>query len=153
MRMLNAKRDKWVNILLHFGCHPDNCEDLIQDMYIKFFEKLKSGGDILYKKKAINYYYVFKVLRSIYVDSKRKEKVVMYLNIKDLDRLDSDPDNTDLYDSIEGHLKKMYWYDRKVFEIITEGESIRQLSHKTGISYHSLYNSFKRTKNKIKKLL
>ena len=77
----------------------------------------------------------------------------MYLNIKDLDRLESDPDNTDLYDSIEGHLKKMYWYDRKVFEIITEGESIRQLSHKTGISYHSLYNSFKRTKNKIKKLL
>ena len=57
------------------------------------------------------------------------------------------------YNEIKKELKKMYWYDRKVFEIIEGGESIAEFSRKSGIPYYSLYNTYKKVKNILKKLL
>lgn len=153
MQMLVDKRKKWFNILLHFGCHPDDCDDIIQDMYLKVFNKLNEGANIKYKDDSINYYYIFKILRSLFIDSKRKNKNIIFIDLDVLYKMESDQANTETYLKVENQLKMMYWYDRKVFEIITEGESISKLSQKTGISYHSLYNTFKKVKNKIKKLL
>ena len=153
MQMLVDKRKKWINMLLHFGCYPDDFDDIIQDMYIKVFERLNEGGDIKYNDDSINYYYIFKILRSLFVNMKRREKNTIIVDLDYLYKIESDQANTETYLKIEDELKTMYWYDRKIFEIITEGESISKLSRKTGISYHSLYKTFKKVKNKIKRLL
>ncbi len=47
----------------------------------------------------------------------------------------------------------MYWYDRKVFEVINNGESVAEFSRKSLIEYYELYNTHKKVKNKLKKLL
>ena len=47
----------------------------------------------------------------------------------------------------------MYWYDKKVFEIIEAGDSVAKLSRKSGIPYYSLYNTYTKVKQKLKKLL
>ena len=39
----------------------------------------------------------------------------------------------------------------KVFELINAGESIAELSRKSYIHYYSLYNTYKKVKNKLKK--
>tara|TARA_R110000868_G_scaffold392431_1_gene663055 strand:- start:3558 stop:4034 length:477 start_codon:yes stop_codon:yes gene_type:complete len=153
MKMMHQRYQKWFNILYHFGCHPDYCEDIIQDMYLKIYLHLKSGKSILYIDGTINYYYIFKVLRSLYFDIKRKEKNISFIDLEILYKMESDSEHTVLYAEIQDELKNMYWYDRKIFEIITEGESIASLSRKTGIRYESLYNTYVKTKNKIKKLL
>jgi hypothetical protein len=57
------------------------------------------------------------------------------------------------YDKVKEALSKMYWYDRKVFEIINQGESIAEFSRKSYIHYYSLYNTYKKVKDKLKKLL
>ena len=44
---------------------------------------------------------------------------------------------------------KLHWYDQKVFEIVSSGTKISELSRKTTITYISLYNTF----TKVKKLL
>ena len=49
--------------------------------------------------------------------------------------------------------QEMFWYDRKVFEIINEGESIAEFSRKSLIHYYSLYNTYNKVKSKLKKLL
>ena len=54
---------------------------------------------------------------------------------------------------VKDALSKMYWYDRKVFEIINQGESIAEFSRKSYIHYYSLYNTYKKVKDKLKKLL
>ena len=61
------------------------------------------------------------------------------------------------YKDIEGKMKeldnlldKVYWYDKKVFDLISEGMSIAELSKKSGISYYSLYNTYKNVKSLIK---
>ena len=152
MQMLFDKRNKWNAILINLGCHPDSCEDIIQDMYLKVYDQLNEGKNIKYND-SINYYYIFKILRSLFIDLRRKEKNIIVVDMKSMTKIENNEPNTDVYLQVENELKNMYWYDRKVFEILTEGESISALSRKTGISYHSLYKTFKKVKKKIKKLL
>ena len=57
------------------------------------------------------------------------------------------------YDKVQEELSKMFWYDRKVFEIINSGESIAEFSRKSLIHYYSLYNTYNKVKKQLKKLL
>jgi Mor family transcriptional regulator len=51
---------------------------------------------------------------------------------------------------LDSVLDKVYWYDKKVFDLISSGMSIAELSKKTNISYYSLYNTYKNVKTLIK---
>ena len=51
---------------------------------------------------------------------------------------------------LDSVLDKIYWYDKKVFDLISSGMSIAELSKNSGISYYSLYNTYKNVKNIIK---
>ena len=44
----------------------------------------------------------------------------------------------------------MYWYDKKIFEIVAKGVSVAELSRNTKISYYSLYNTYTNAKKYIK---
>jgi hypothetical protein len=50
---------------------------------------------------------------------------------------------------VSDELNTMHWYDKKVFELIQNDYSITELSNKTNISYHSLYNTYRKTKQKL----
>ena len=80
-----AERHKdWKYIVQSFGCNTDTAEDLVQEMYIKLQRKLDEGLDISYEDDDFNYSYVFKTLRTLFLDLKRKEKKVTFVNIEDI---------------------------------------------------------------------
>ena len=54
MKMVAAKHNEWLNIVLSFGCKPEIAEDIVQEMYIKIQLKLEKGLDIMYNEKEIN---------------------------------------------------------------------------------------------------
>lgn len=149
---LAFKRHKnWIEIVESFGCNKDTAEDLVQEMYIKLDRIASSGTDLMYKDD-INYFYVFKMLSTMFLDLKRKEGRSIILNLDELPDGTIDQDMTNYeekYDTIMTAMDELYWYDRKVYEIIDDGLSISELSRKTKISYYSLYNTF----NKVKKFL
>lgn len=149
---LAFKRHKnWIEIVQSFGCNKDTAEDLVQEMYIKLDRIASSGTDLMYKDD-INYFYVFKMLSTMFLDLKRKEGRSIILNLDELPDSTIDQDMTNYeekYDTIMTAMDELYWYDRKVYEIIDDGLSISELSRKTKISYYSLYNTF----NKVKKFL
>ena len=149
---LAFKRHKnWIEIVESFGCNRDTAEDLVQEMYIKLDRIASSGTDLMYKDD-INYFYVFKMLSTMFLDLKRKEGRSIILNLDELPDGTIDQDMTNYeekYDIIMTAMDELYWYDRKVYEIIDDGLSISELSRKTKISYYSLYNTF----NKVKKFL
>lgn len=149
---LAFKRHKnWIEIVESFGCNRDTAEDLVQEMYIKLDRIASSGTDLMYKDD-INYFYVFKMLSTMFLDLKRKEGRSIILNLDELPDGTIDQDMTNYeekYDTIMVAMDELYWYDRKVYEIIDDGLSISELSRKTKISYYSLYNTF----NKVKKFL
>ena len=154
MILIAAKHKNWVEIVISFGCPKEISEDIVQEMYIKINKTLNNGLNIMYNDE-INYYYIFKTLRSLFYDLKRKEKNITIINIEDvnIDMLDNDVDYIKTYKKITDELDKMFWYDRKVFEIINSGESIAEFSRKSYIQYYSLYNTYNKVKDKLKKLL
>jgi len=152
MRLLFEKHSDWIRIVNSFGEDPAISEDLVQEMYIKIQLKLEKGLDISYGDE-INYYYIFKTLRTLFLDLKRKGKNIKRVSADNIKSIDDTIDYEKKYNLVKEELKKMYWYDRKIFELINSGESIASLSRKTGIQYYSLYNTYNKVKNKLKQLL
>ena len=61
------KHNDWIKIVKSFGCRPEISEDIVQEMYIYLIKYEKKGIDIWYNDDELNYYYIFKQLRGIYV--------------------------------------------------------------------------------------
>tara|TARA_R110000803_G_scaffold200577_3_gene265020 strand:+ start:7813 stop:8289 length:477 start_codon:yes stop_codon:yes gene_type:complete len=153
MVLIAAKHNEWLEIVLSFGCQRETAEDIVQEMYYKIHLKLQKGLDIMYNDKEINYYYVFKTLQTLFFDLKRKGKNITIVPLDDLQIPISDVNYTETYDKVKKELSRMYWYDRKVFEVINGGESIADFSRNSNIYYYSLYHTYKKVKKKLKKLL
>jgi len=150
------KHKVWVDIVCSFGCNPQTAEDIVQEMYIKIHKKKQSGLNIDYGDNDFNYYYFFKTLKNLFYDLKRKQNKVTIIDIEYCNNMISKDNFIDYqitYNEIKKSLNKMYWYDKKVYELIESGQSVAQLSRKTGIPYYSLYNTYKKVvkllKNKI----
>jgi|TARA_R110000803_G_scaffold76956_3_gene141777 hypothetical protein len=158
--LIAKKHNTWVDIVTTFGCPKRIAEDITQEMYIKIhFQLEKEGNNIMYNDD-VNYYYIFKTLKTLYLDLKRKHKNISIIHLEDHinDNGETHYSATDVnyeaaYSIIEKELSTMYWYDRKVFEIINGGESIAEFSRKSKIKYYSLYWTYNRVQEKLKKLL
>ena len=149
------KHKIWIDIVSSFGCNKDTAEDIVQEMYIRIQKNLNNGLNIDYDDDY-NYFYIFKTLKSMFLDLKRKEKRVIILNIDDKPSYFND--NYDVnyeesYNKILNELNKMYWYDKKVYQLLEGNESVAKLSRKTNIPYHSLYNTYRKVLDRLKKLI
>lgn len=153
MVLIAAKHNEWLEIVLSFGCSRETAEDIVQEMYYKIHLKLEKGLDIMYNEKEINYYYVFKTLQTLFYDLKRKGKNINMVSLDEVKIGTTDVNYTETYDKVKKELSRMYWYDRKVFEVINGGESIADFSRNSNIYYYSLYHTYKKVKKKLKKLL
>jgi DNA-directed RNA polymerase specialized sigma24 family protein len=146
LEKLAKKHSTWINIVKSFG--SDNPEDIVQDMYLTIHKWSQGNGrSILYKGDDINHYFVFKTLRTLFVNDLKNNR--NDLDINDVE-VGYDPEYESEFDAIKERLSALYWYDRKVFEYVyIKGFSMLQLSEMTGISYYSI----KRTILKVKKQL
>ena len=159
MILVAKKHDTWVDIVSTFGCTRTVAEDITQEMYIKIQLQVEKGLDIMYQDD-INYYYIFKTLKTLFLDLKRKQKGIVMVNIDDeyvsslgMAVATEDVNFDSAYQDVEEELSKMYWWNRKVFEIVNEGESIAEFSRKSKISYTILYNAYRKVKKKLTKLI
>jgi len=151
------KHQTWINIVNSFGCPREISEDIVQEMYIYLIRYEKEGKDIWYEDREINYYYIFKQLRGIYVAYLRQNSKITKVT---LDKIDKQFEEIDplIYEEqyktfLNNYLRAVddvYWYDKKVFELIAKGKSVAELSRDTNIGYYSLYNTYNKVKNKLK---
>jgi len=156
------KHPIWIEIVQSFSVNKDTSEDIVMEMYIKIKRKLDEGLNIDFGDDDYNYFYIFKTLKSMVLDLKRKEKKINVISIdepviiKDFHKHFESYDNVNFesqYVLIKKELIKMYWYDRKVFDIIDKGTSVASLARRTKIPYHSLYNTYRRVLEILKKKL
>jgi len=152
MILLVKKHNTWIEIVCSFGCTKSTSEDLVQEMYYKIQLKMEKGLDIMYDKE-INYFYIYKTLKTLFIDLKRKGKNITMVTLDHIHLTNDDVNYTESYDKVLEVLDKMYWYDKKVFDVINSGESIAEFSRKSKIPYYSLYNTYKKVKLKIKLVL
>jgi RNA polymerase sigma factor (sigma-70 family) len=148
------RHDKWLEITRSFGgLRYTEVEDLVQQLYLTLIKNTEKGIDFSYGDD-INYYYCFRILRGLYVDLMRKKLKVKYTDLENV-KLESitDANYEEVYRKVKKALDTIHWYDKKVWEILEEGTSISELSRKTNISYYSLYNTYRKVKNKLKELI
>ena len=155
LQKIASKHKDWYRVVKSFGCEGDKCEDIVQEMYLKAHTLISNGTDISYGDE-INHFYIYRILRSLFIDLCRKEAKITKVNIEYLEKFVEEKEVKE-YKDIEGKMKELdtvldgvYWYDRKVFDLISDGMSIAELSKKTNISYYSLYNTYKNVKTLIK---
>lgn len=155
LEKLFKKHKAWCQIVESFGCNPETAEDVVQEMYLKIAKIVEKGTDISYGDD-VNHFYIFRTLTSIFLDYKRKESKSGMIGLDELEMQFEDSEDVEFekkYQKILEGLAELYWYDRKVYEIIESGESISELSRKTNISYYSLYNTYKKVKKYLKEKL
>ena len=155
LEKIAEKHDDWHRIVLSFGCKESIAEDIVQEMYIRIHTYITKGVDISYDDD-VNHMYIYRTLRSLYIELHRKEKNIIKTNIDNLAYyIDENEgltkgDVCNAMQQMDSLLDKTFWYDRTVFEIISSGTSIAELSRKTNITYYSLYFTHKRVKQLIK---
>ena len=151
LEKIYASHNKWINTVLKFGCTQDEAEDIVGNMYVIIGTMLKKGLNIAYGDD-VNYYYIYLTLKTSFLQMKNrqtKEKKVsidLVLDIESGEYVDFDAAN----DIVLEELDNVHWYDKKVFELLQGEYSITELSNKTNITYHSLYNTYRKTKQKLK---
>lgn len=148
------KHDRWIDIVSTFGSlKQTEVEDIVQEMYLLLIKNQQKGIDFSYEED-VNYYYIFRILKGLWVDLMRKKCKVKLVELEGIDISQEDNENYEqAYNKIQKVLKDMRWYDAKVFDIINSGESISELSRKSDISYYSLYNTYNKVKQKLKEHL
>ena len=143
--------DKWINTTLKFGCTKYEAEDIVGEMYVIIGTMLNKGLDISYKSE-VNYYYIYRTLKTSYLQMQLKKNklpktsIDLVLNLESGEYIDYEKQN----DIVEDELKNLHWYDQKVYNLIQGEYSITELSKKTNITYHSLYNTFRKVKDRLK---
>jgi hypothetical protein len=142
---------KWINTTLKFGCTQDEAEDIVGNMYVIIGTMLKKGLNIAYGDD-VNYYYIYLTLKTSFLQMKNKQtkekkvSIDLILDIEAGSYVDFDAAN----DVVLEELETIHWYDKKVFELLQGEYSITELSNKTNITYHSLYNTYRKTKQKLR---
>lgn len=161
---LGKNHKLWVKYLIKLGCPVSDCEDIVQDMYIKIYEYLqRHNKDIMYNKDEINYYFIYVTLQNMYYDTLRKKKYD-FTDIDNLDFVDEEYTEQDITKEVEAIIT---WYNsndaknvseneyyKKIFEeVFIEKKSVSELSRESKITYWSLRNAVKIIKKQIQDLI
>ena len=143
--------NKWINTVLKMGASQYEAEDVVGSMYLILGQMLNKGLNISYGHE-VNYFYIYKTLKTSYLQmclKKKKENKIsidLVLDLESGEYIDFNEAN----ETVEAELKNLHWYDRKVYNMIQDEYSITELSRKTNITYHSLYNTFRKVKDRLK---
>ena len=130
-------------------------EDVVQDMYLKIYEKLKEkklkAADIIIEGKP-HYGIVYTTLHDLTVNIYRKEKP-SYPITMDIEDKASESD-AEFYEKIDNVIDSFQWFHKKMFKLYAKDfQSIRKLSDATKISYKTVFKTVKACKEEIKKQL
>ena len=155
-----ARHKEWIKIVIYFGSDIESANEIVQQMYLKLGEmEIKDGNlnKLINYNGAINTVYVFKVLQNLFYDSKKVKQI-------GLDYIDNEYE-VDNIDEVEHEyhivLAKMKVvilsfneYDQMLLELyFVHDRSLREIAKRTGIGIHSIFNTIKNAKEKIRKTI
>jgi len=154
LELLAKQHDDWIRIAYNMTEDMDEAKDLVQEMYLVVLEGKRSIKDITYKDQ-INRYFVWKLLRSLFIDEYRRKnskKSVVTFELREEDNAIEgvvyDYSEDDSFSSIVDKIKEITsdWkpYDKKLFDLyFMQGLSLRKIAKGAGIGLNSIHNSVK----------
>ena len=130
-------------------------ENLVQDLYLRLLE-LDNIQKLIYKND-INVYYLYKMLRSMFLNNQKKTINTSSINENLFDIADEEYDiekDTEwekILKLTNEALNNTYWFDQNLLKVyLQENHSIQSLHDVTGISNSTIWTSMKKTKAHIR---
>ena len=132
-----------------------NAENLVQDLYLKLLE-LKDITKIMYKND-INLYYLYKMMRSTYLNGIKKTTSTLAINDDMLEiqqeeySYSADSEWEEMVRLTNEALDKEHWFGSRLLKVYIEEEhSIQSLHDATGISNSTIWTQLNKTKKHIR---
>jgi DNA-directed RNA polymerase specialized sigma subunit len=150
------RHKEWIKIAIYFGADVESAGEIVQQMYLKLGEiQIKEGNlnKLINYNGAINTVYVFKVLQNLFYDSKKvKEIGADYIDntyINDIEESEQE------YHIVLAKMKVVILsfneYEQMLLELyFVHNRSLREINKRTGIGVHSIFNTIKNAKEKIR---
>lgn len=159
---LASKHKLWLSFLHKFGCDNSIAEDMVQDMYIRLHERVKDVDKILVNG-SIKTYFVYVVLRNMYISHIRKDKSVMFPYL-DFDIQDSSENVSDkelessyfyyLKDKLQETLKTLSRHERLMYDLhFVKGKTQREIARESGAGLSHVNNTCKNIKRVLRAAL
>ncbi len=122
---------------------------------------MKDLEKIIYSERDLNLFYVYKLIRSKFINSTNKKKRLSTTNLnEDVQEFseneeynyDKDESTEKLLEIVDKALREeLHWFDSRLFETYLYDEhSIQSLHEATRISRNTIWVSLNKTKNYIK---
>lgn len=152
------RHKEWLKIATYLGCVDDESDEVVQQMYLKLGEIQAKEGHLTRIENyngEVNTVYIFKVIQNLVTDIKKKDhKVEYHENIVSEESITNETSETEyqqLIDKIKECISTFHEYDIMLLEMhFVYGQSMRQISKETGIPTHSIFNSLKNAKTRIR---
>lgn len=158
--LLYKRHKDWLlAVAFNFTKDRLTAEDLLQDVYLHLLE-MKDLEKIIYSEKDLNLFYIYKLVRSKFINSTNKrKKLPQTLLDEDVQEfsanqeydIDKDENQEMLLKIVSEGLDELHWFERKLFETYHgEEHSIQSLHEATKISRNTIWVSLNKTKNYLK---
>lgn len=156
-----ANRHKeWLKIATYLGCVGEESDEVVQRMYLKLGEIQEREGHLTKIENyngQVNTVYIFKVIQNLVIDFRKKDNLIEYKEeVQETDQcITTDKSSEEEYQllivAIKECLHQFHQYDQMLIEMhFVYGLSMRQISKETGIPTHSIFNSIKNAKTRIR---
>lgn len=143
---VSKKDEHWRRYALKLTGDPFLADDLVQDMYLK----------IQNINREVNDFYIILIIKSIFIDLKRKKKFVFCVEDGYLQKLHEENQMDDIFEVNDQQKKIIDEYNKLPFhqkELILESyfKSLRQIETEFNINYGYIHRELKKARKKLLK--
>ena len=150
------KHNTWLlQVSYNFTNNKDKSQELVQDLYLKLME-YKDVTKIMFKDD-VNLFYLYKMLRSIYLNGLKRLKPSIPLDDDLLNKpadeysYEADNDFERMLELTNEALDKFNWFDSHLLRVyLDEDHSIQSLHKATKISASTIWSSQQKTKKYVR---
>jgi len=153
LKLLAKRNDEWIRMAMSFGADRDSAKDLVQDMYLRMYKYVENPERIMYNEDEVNTYFVFVVLRNLFISSQKSMSFEMLEEIDgEMEEPNYDSENAynRLLDELWDEVESWHWYDTKLFKLYHNTDmTIKKISEETKISERSIWNTLDNGRKRI----
>lgn len=153
LELLAKRNDEWIRMAMSFGADRDSAKDLVQDMYLRMYKYVENPERIMYNEDEVNTYFVFVVLRNLFISSQKSMSFEMLEEIDgEMEEPNYDSENAynRLLDELWDEVESWHWYDTKLFKLYHNTDmTIKKISEETKISERSIWNTLDNGRKRI----
>ena len=140
-------------VAYHLTGNAQDAEDLLQDLYLKLWQKRDDLPD-----EAMKAAYLVTMIRNLFLDQRRLKRLNASAELKDEEgppderSLDQQIDSRDEAQQMEGLISQLSERDAKIVQMhLVEDRSYEEIERDTGLSQGNIRIIVMRTRQKLKK--